>query len=376
MTLSDFIESDLDELIDDWTRYARTVSPKSGLLSEQQLRNSARDILIGIAADMREMQTDAQQKEKSFNHVPDQNSAFNKVGREHADDRQIQGFEINALVAEYRALRASVLRRWQQRCEPDANAFQEMIRFNEAVDQMVAESVRQFAQRTERIRDLFAGVLAHDLRSPIGAILNSSQVLLHDENLSPMSIRAGASLQRSAERVKSLIDDLFIFTRARLGDTLPAEFTQQDFGRICNSAAEEVRAARPDADIEVHAAGELTGLWDGARINQLIVNLLTNAVQHGCGPVRLEAVGDGQQIVLAVSNGGPGIPANALPTLFDPLTRADPPPGKNRVSSGIGLGLYICRCIAGAHRGTIDVASDATRTVFTVRIPRTPTQGR
>ncbi|PXW26412.1 sensor histidine kinase [Paraburkholderia caballeronis] len=372
MTLSDFIEADLDELIDDWTRYARTLSQTNTHLSEQQLRNSARELLMEIAADMRGEQTDAQQQEKSHGNKLAKDAAFNKVGRGHADDRQAQGFEINALVAEYRALRASVLRRWQQRCELDSSAFQEMIRFNEALDQMVTESVSQFAQRTERIRDLFAGVLAHDLRSPVGAILNSAYVLLHDQNLSPTSIRAGASLQRSAERLKSLIDDLFVFARARLGDTLPVEFTRQDFGRICEGAAEEVRAARPDADIGVQSTGDVAGICDGARINQMFVNLLTNAVQHGRGRVRVDVAGDGNRIIVAVANGGPKIPADALPTLFDPLTRAAPASEQNRASSGVGLGLYICRCIASAHRGTIAVESDDTRTVFSVQIPRAP----
>lgn len=175
-----------------------------------------------------------------------------------------------------------------------------MIRFNEAVDQMVAASVCQFAQRTERIRDLFAGVLAHDLRSPVSAIMNSARVILQDKNLSPISLRAGASLQRSAERVKVLIDDLFVFTRTRLGDRLPVDFTKQDFGRICRDAAEEVRAASPDAQIDVHVATGLIGMWDGARVSQLLVNLLNNAIQHGTGTVRLEVVSDDEQVLLTV----------------------------------------------------------------------------
>ncbi|SDC95599.1 sensor histidine kinase [Paraburkholderia lycopersici] len=372
MTLSDFIEADLDGLIADWTEYARAISPKDSQLDDTQLRNSARELLTGIAADIRARQTDAQQHAKSHGERSDPNSAFNQIGRGHADDRQAHGFEINALVAEYRALRASVLRRWQQTCRLDSAAFQEMIRFNEAVDQMVAVSVRQFAQSTEHIRDLFAGVLAHDMRSPVGAILNSAHVLLRDENLSPTSTRAAANLQRSAERLKLLIDDLFIFTRTRLGDALPIEPTQQDFGRICHGAVEEVRAARPDAQIEVQATGELAGICDAARMNQLIVNLVTNAVQYGCGAVLVEAAGDVGQIVLGVSNGGPPIPATALPTLFDPLTRVNPSPKHGRASSGVGLGLYICRCIAHAHQGTIEVESDEGGTVFTAKIPRLP----
>lgn len=121
------------------------------------------------------------------------------------------------------------------------------------------------------------------------------------------------------------------------------------------------------------ARGNLTGICDGERIHQLVVNLVANAVQHGSGPVGVEAVGDNEQITIAVSNGGTPIPARALPTLFDPLTRALPPSETRRASPGMGLGLYICRCIAHAHNGTIDVRSDQDQTVFRVTLPRVAT---
>lgn len=180
------------------------IAPEDSQLDDAQLRNLARELLLGIAADMRGTQTDAQQEAKAHGDRPGLNSAFNRIGRGHADDRLAQGFGINELVAEYRALRASVLRRWQQTCEIDPATFQETIRFNEAIDQMVAESVRQFAQSSERIRDLFAGVLAHDMRSPLGAILNSAYVVLRDENLSPTSLCATAVLYHGAEQLKML----------------------------------------------------------------------------------------------------------------------------------------------------------------------------
>ncbi len=370
MTLSDFIETNLQGLIDDWTEYARKVSEDGIDLSDTQLRDSARELLLGIAADMRGAQTAAQQHAKSLGDRPDPDSRFNAVAHRHADDRLVHGFGINALVAEYRALRASVLQRWQTTSQLDATAFEEMIRFNEAIDQMLAESVRQYAQRTERIRDLFAAVLAHDLRSPVSAILNSTHVLLHDEALSATSQKAGGNVQRSAMRMKQMIDDLFIFTRTRLGDALPVEPAQQDMGRICQGAVDEVRASCPHAHIDMKLTGELAGVWDGGRISQLLVNLLTNAVQHGAGDVSLEAVADDAHITLSVANAGPAIPADAVPTLFDPLTRAKSSVPQSKTAPGMGLGLYICRCIAHAHQGTIGVWTEENRTVFTVRMPR------
>jgi signal transduction histidine kinase len=373
MSLSDFVEANLTELVGDWVEYAGTISLEGGgHLDAEQLRNSAREILMRVAVDMREPQSAAQQRAKSRGEQHDPSSDFDRIAHQHADDRLAQGYGINDIVAEYRALRASVLRRWLQTPQTDAAGFQQMIRFNEAIDQMLAESVRQHAQRTERIRDMFAGVLAHDLRSPLGAVLNAAEVLLQDDGLSPPCVKAVAIAQRSAVRMKRMIDDLLVFTRTRLGDTLPVDFSPQDLGRICNDAAAEVRAAHPDTHIDVRVHGDLGGRWDGIRIGQLLVNLLVNAVQHGSGDVCIEVRGQHDQMTLIVSNAGNPIPAHALPTLFDPLTRSRSTRTRGEASAGLGLGLYICRTIADAHGGTIQVESSANRTIFTVRMPRFP----
>ncbi|MBP0596049.1 sensor histidine kinase [Paraburkholderia sp. LEh10] len=370
MNLPDFIEANLQGIVDDWAAYALVLSQKDSGLTERQLRDAAREILMQIAADMRMTQSAAQQEAKSHGATYDAQRGFDAASSLHADDRLEHGFAISDVVAEFRALRASVLRRWQQTSPGGTKSFQEMIRFNEAIDQALTESIRRYAQRTERIRDLFAGVLAHDLRAPLGAILNSAELLLRDEGLSPMSVRAGSNVQRGAMRMKRMIDDLLIFTRTRLGDALPVSFAMQDMGRICSGAVEEIRALYPDSQIALHCTGELAGMWDRDRITQLLVNLLSNAVRYGAGPISVEAVGDDEQVVLAVSNEGNPIPENALPTLFDPLTRANPLRERGGIAAGMGLGLYICRCIAQAHNGTIQAASTEHGMTFTVRLPR------
>jgi signal transduction histidine kinase len=337
------------------------------------LRNSAADILASIAADIRISQSGAKQEAKSRGNARLVDSHFDRVARLHADDRLSHGFSINDVVAEFRSPRATVLRRWQAKVVNHAGAFHEMIRFNEAIDQVLAESVRRYAKRTARIRDLFSGVLAHDLRSPLSAILNSSEVLLHDEKLSAKSVRAVAYVQRGALRMKQLIDDLLIFTRNRLGDALPVNVSPQDIGRICRDAADEVHASYPDASIAVHFEGELHGRWDGSRMGQLLVNLLANAVRYGSGQVAVDATGLDGFMTIVVSNEGNPIPANALPTLFDPLTRANAPNRKG-MAAGMGLGLYICRCIALAHQGMINVNSTEKGTQFIVKIPQFPSQ--
>ncbi|WP_227747130.1 sensor histidine kinase [Paraburkholderia franconis] len=236
---------------------------------------------------------------------------------------------------------------------------------------MLCEAVRRYAQQTRRIGDLFAGVLAHDLRSPLGAILNSAQLLLHDEGLSSTSLRAAANVQRGSMRMKEMIDDLLIFTRGRLGDVLPVSFASQDMKHTCSDAVDKVRASYPNAVIRLRLAGDLRGTWDGTRIGQLVVNLPVNGVRYGSGEVALESVGHDGQVTMVVSSEGNPIPERALPTLFDPMTRASLP-NREGTAAGMGLGLYICRCITTAHHGTIGVESTEHGTSVTVRIPSSP----
>lgn len=166
MTLADFIEANITDLVREWSDYAKSLSMQAHPLSEPQLRDAGAAILSAIAANMRVPQSAAQQQAKSHGSR-DPSSAFNVTAGGHADIRVLQGFDINDLVAEFRALRAAVLRRWAQ-VAPDASdlALEEMTRFNEAIDQALAESVRAYARRIEHGRDLFMAVLAHDLRSP------------------------------------------------------------------------------------------------------------------------------------------------------------------------------------------------------------------
>jgi signal transduction histidine kinase len=143
-------------------------------------------------------------------------------------------------------------------------------------------------------------------------------------------------------------------------------------GRVCTDAVDEVRAsvARCEHPGETSVGGS-SGQVDSIRLGQLLGNLLPNGVRYGAGPVTVEAGGDASQVTLVVSNEGNPIPEHALPTLFDPLTRAGPP-DRRGTAAGMGLGLYICRCIASAHQGTIAVTSSESGTHFTVCLPRSP----
>jgi hypothetical protein len=123
MSLSDFIEDNLDALVDDWTEFAGQLQRDGPALTVRELQDSARLMLQKVAADMRLDQNGAEQEEKSRGKKSGDTEEVTDAGMEHADDRLDQGFTLNDVVAEFRALRATVLRRWQHSSVDAATAL-------------------------------------------------------------------------------------------------------------------------------------------------------------------------------------------------------------------------------------------------------------
>jgi hypothetical protein len=173
----------------------------------------------------------------------------------------------------------------------------------------------------------------------------------------------------------AMIKDLLEYTKTRLGRGIPIARKACDVGRLCEAAIEEMRSGHPGRAFRLGLSGELSGAFDGARLEQVLANLLNNAVQHGAkdSPVILEAEGGRDAISLRVKNYGPAIPADALQVIFDPLVqmpaRASAP--EEPPSTNLGLGLYIARHIVLGHGGTLEAeSSEAEGTIFTARLPR------
>ena len=220
------------------------------------------------------------------------------------------------------------------------------------------------AKAALRNQDTNIGIVAHDLRDPLNAILSCVGVL---RNCPGGEVRSVVDIiDRSAQRMATMIGDILDFARGRVSGGISLTRGLVDMGSVAHSIAQEISAAHPVARIDVKTAGRLTGQWDQARIERAMSNLFANAVQHGGGAVTVTAVGDERDhVVVTVRNDGDPIPADRLPLLFEPFQKGDRSPG------GLGLGLFIVREIVTAHDGTIAVSSSATAgTVFTVRLPR------
>jgi len=214
-------------------------------------------------------------------------------------------------------------------------------------------------------KDTNIGILAHDLRNPLAAIVTGAHMLARLPEAPEKTHRIAERINQSARRMTVMIRDILDYTRGRLGGGIPLKRQPTDLVALSQSVIEEIRAGHPKARIEAEMADKLIGDWDPARIEQALSNLIANAVQHGGPDVRLVAAEEAPDtVVVTVRNGGHPIPEAQLPSLFEAFKKGDNNP------AGLGLGLFITREIVHAHQGSIDVSSSAAGTVFTFRLPR------
>jgi signal transduction histidine kinase len=372
MVLSKFILENLDRILDEWEKFAMTISAAAGM-DTVALRNDAARILTTIAREMERDQSAGEQEAKSKGKARRETSDRETGAESHSSARLDSGFDLNEMVSEYRALRATVIRLWtRELAAVDSDALYDLTRFNEGIDQALTESITRFAALNDKSRQLFLGVIGHDLRTPVGVVMNSAQFLLQSTGLTASQSEAASRILRSGMRTRELVSDLLDVTQTRLGGQLPIERELMDLALTCQAAVDEMRAVHPDRAFELEVAGDLFGRWDPARLAQIIANLLQNAIQHGAEetPVTVSLHGDEERVVLAVHNEGPAISESARQRIFEPLVRGERR-AEPRKSNSLGLGLYIAREIAIAHGGSIEVRSlQDEGTTFTVCLPR------
>jgi signal transduction histidine kinase len=371
MRLADFIARDEEPILAQWEAFAATLLPAAANMESSGLRDHAQQILHAVAKDLRTSQTREAQRNKSMGRAPTLIDATETAAQTHALLRARAGFNINQLAAEYRALRASVLRLWMDECEPQAPDMDDVIRFNEAIDQALAESVTFFSTQVEQNRNLLLGMLGHDMRSPLQAIQVTASYLGALNAGDRVSV-AAARLIRSGARIQALLDDLSDFNRSKLGLGINVLPTEVDLAGVLADELDELRAIHPRRQLELHVSGDLRGVWDGRRLQQLLQNLVLNAIKYGAQDtaVRVEVTGDATHVRIDVRNRGPAIERATLACIFDPLTRGPDHQGEYDKAGSLGLGLYIASEIAKAHHGAIQARSDETETSFSVSLPR------
>lgn len=378
MNLADFILGNIEPILVEWEVFARSLPP-GAKMTKLALRDDAEGMLRATARDMQSDQSAAQQEKKSKGHdsaSSEESDRLDHASKLHGAGRMGSGFDITEVVAEYRALRATVLRLWREvHPQIDINDINDITRFNESLDQSLAEAVGSYVNRLEQSRRMFLAILGHDLRDPLNRIQMAAQLASRSANADPSSAKVLSMIKTNTETITRLISDLMDFASTAVGSAMPLTRGPVDLEKLCNKVLEGFRFSHPQRTLRSHLDGDLTGDWDADRLQQLVSNLVGNAFQHGLteGPVDLSVDSEESTVVLRVHNEGPPIPPEMLATIFNPFIRhAAPETATQRVPGSIGLGLYIVHEIVVAHGGTVEVASTAQEgTTFTVRLPRT-----
>ena len=371
MRLAEFILRDMEAILVEWEAFAVTLFPAAATPTRLTLRDHAQQILEAVAKDLSTPQTRQAQADKSLGRASKVIGAPETAAETHAVLRAKSGFDINQMVAEYRALRATVLRLWIDACRVDDPGLEDVVRFNEAIDQAIAESIAFFSAQVDQARNLLLGMLGHDMRSPLHTIQMTASYLAA-LNAGEQVSEAASRLIRSGASMKALLDDLVDFSRTKLGLGINISLANADLAALFADEMEQLRGGHPDCQLELAVAGNTRGRWDGPRLQQLLRNLVSNAIKYGVPdtPVRVVLTGEKADVLFEVRNSGPTIEGSLLDQIFDPLKRGPAEGNNDDTDGGLGLGLYIVREVALAHEGEVTVRSERGETVFAVRLPR------
>jgi signal transduction histidine kinase len=212
------------------------------------------------------------------------------------------------------------------------------------------------------------GVVSHDLRNPLTGILAAGWALTRAGLAEPEALLA-RRIVGAGRRMERLIRDLLDWSRVHGEAEIPISRCDADLHAVCRRIADELSDRQPGR-IRVEHVGDTRGLFDPDRMEQVVANLVGNAVKYAPSdtPVLVRAVGEESQVRLEVRDEGPGIPPDATARLFEPFWR-----GKTDAvgDDGVGLGLFIVRTLVAAQGGSIEVVTAPGRgTTFVVRLPR------
>ncbi len=373
MRLSEFIVKNRKPILAEWEAFARSCAPASGTMNVASLADHANAMLTVIAQDLDTPQGKAEQSAKSKGLEGD--DAAPTAAKEHGSARAESGFTIGQMVAEFRALRASVTRLWmQQEDRSSAEHLDDLTRFNEAIDQSLAESIVTYADDLDQSKETFLAILGHDLKSPLGAVTTSASFMLETGGLAEPHLTLTRQIVSSSKRMQQMIGDLLDFTRSRLGDGIPIVCAPMSVGKVVHDSVDEVRAGTPQRLIKVEARTGLVVNWDCARISQALGNLLSNAVEHSPldTVVTVGVESSDSEISITVHNDGPPLSGEQLNGIFGSMksSQVSRDPRQSGPLGHLGLGLYIAERIVHAHGGKIEVASsESAGTTFRMLIP-------
>jgi len=369
-SLSKFIRHHKNRIVDEWLREAAAL-PSAHALHVDAVRDHIPEFLDHLAESIERGDLTA--------------VTMQAIPNLHAATRVREGYDLRQVMSEYRLLRSVILRVYSEEGDISTESRPKLTplsTMNAALDIAIADAVDQFAVDQGHARDMFIGMLGHDLRDPLNAIAFASQSMLDrgDALDAATAMTFAARISSNARRMDDMIRDLLDFARGRLGGGFPIATAPFDARSAIAETVRDIAHAHPERAIvclATAAAGDFHVEWDRDRMIQAVANLVSNAVAHGTDPIVVEPHDRGETIAIDVKNTGEIAPT-VLRTIFAPFTtpsvdrRHDAGGGTRaeRRRGHLGLGLYIVREIATAHGGDVSARSEHGETIFTLTLPR------
>ena len=371
MRLSVFIRSNESEIVAAWEEFAQEYLPAAMHMDRVALRDHIVGLLRFIADDLETPETERERSEKAKGQGPKDGGADDSAAETHADLRFTGGFDTVEMISEFRALRASVTKLWRAAWDDPEDVIPDLLRFNEAIDQVMTESLSRYSEKLNYAGSQIVGTLVNDFHNTLMAVSHSAQTLA-DGKLDQQQAHLVSQIESGASNVDLMVSDMIDAVRVRIGEGLPIKLAPMDLAAAVRDAAKEFEAAHTERKIVVETVGNLKGNGDLVRIRQMLSILIGSAMRYDlkASTISVSGKGSDHELILSVHTQG-AIPAETVTTIFDPLTRGHdenlPPSGTTRLD----LGLFIAKGIVTAHGGKITVVSDEKQgTIFTAKLPR------
>lgn len=300
-------------------------------------------------------------------------AGIDRTERRQAEDaRRANEAKLGDLAVESARLYESSRRSADDLREANEHLVKATIQAQELAEQV--ESALRRAEASERelqavagFRELFIGIVGHDLRNPLAAIRMLADTQLWRGQLDDQDRKGAERIVSACDRMTRLISQLLDLTRARLGEGFQLEPRPTDLREVCRTVAEEFESA-----VQLEVEGNVTGVWDPDRLTEALSNIAGNAIEHATPgtAVVVKAHPEASDVVVEVINHGEPIPDEVLPFIFEPFRRG--PRRKTSKTGNLGIGLYIAKQIVGSGGGTLSAYSSDGTTTFLMRLPRQP----
>ncbi|MFS8981266.1 sensor histidine kinase [Cupriavidus necator] len=367
MRLHEFIRANIEGILTAWEQELNHGDSSGSPIRLGARRRLTREILLEIATGLQKAGTihlDVSTRPANPEVAPSN----------HGGQRLATGYSLLELQTEYRVLRSVVVSEWMKvRHSWLQQEIADMAHFHAALDRALGESTNAYVAGLDRSRDIFVGVLGHDLRGPINAALLNIRLLARDSDLRDQSRAAALRIERSVRQMNELASELLEFVSIHFGRPRPLSLCDVSMSRICEEAIGDAQTLSPDRQFVAQLDDNTTGRWDAHRLRQAVYNLLRNAIDHGAvdAPIGIATRGDKDSVSVEVHSRGEPIPPGSLARIFDPFTQASSGEADMKIQGSIGLGLFIVRDVATMHDGSVSVTSTAEEgTTFRIEVPR------